>query len=689
MFLLKKRTPLVLQSESSECGLACLAMISGYFGKNIDITSARNIHTTTNNGMTLQEIITAFEKINMTARAARIEIDELKSLRYPTILHWKLNHFIVLVKITSHKAIIHDPSVGRRIISFHELSDKFTGFIIEAWPEQTFNKEPLTQNITIFYLFNGVRGLLSTFLTILILSILIEILSVSVPIATQFTIDILVRSSDHSGILLVGVIIIFTLIIKSMFSILRAWVLLNMRYSLSIKWSEGFFSRLIKLTLPFFEKRHTGDIASRFQSLNSIQDAFTANMVESLLDVIVIIISAIILILYSPILAIGPMLISIIYIAIRLILFSNYQSTKIENILFDSIQSSHFLETIRAISTIKTLNLEEVRRREWINNVIKNTYTKNKLFKFDLLTSTISTFLIGLSNVYVLIIGALYFDQEMTIGILLASILYSDMISTRTVKITNAIAEFYLISMHCHRLTDIIISPIENKGEKKFHHNNNGHLKIINLSYRRSQNEPFIIKNVNFEINPGESVAIVGFSGCGKSTLLHILSGLYSPTDGDVLINGISISTIGKNQIRDHISFVMQDDKLLAGSISKNISSFNEIIDHEKMVKCAKLASIDDDINTFPRGYDTMIGDIGNTLSGGQKQRISIARALYREPQILLLDEATSDLDVINEKNITNAIAELKITRIFVAHRPEMINSADRIYDLSLNKWVK
>lgn len=468
MFLLRKKTPLILQSESSECGLACLAMISGYFGKNIDITSARKIHTTTNNGMTLQEIITAFEKINMTARAARIEIDELKSLRHPTILHWKLDHFIVLVKITSQKAIIHDPSVGRRIISVHELSDKFTGFIIETWPEQNFSKEPLTQNITIFYLFNSVNGLLSTFLSILFLSILIEILSVSVPIATQFTIDILLSSSDYDGVLLVGTILIFALITKSMFSILRAWILLNMRHSLSIKWSEGFFSRLIKLTLPFFEKRHTGDIASRFQSLNAIQDAFTANMVESLLDAIVISISAIILILYSPILAIGPILISVIFIVIRLLSFSNYQLNKIENILYDSIQSSNFLETIRAISTIKVLNLERNRRREWINNVIKNTYTKNKIFKFDLLISTISTLLIGLSSVYVIIIGALYFDTGMTIGISLASILYSDMISTRTVKITNAITEFYLISMHCHRLTDIIISPIEDKEEKKF-----------------------------------------------------------------------------------------------------------------------------------------------------------------------------------------------------------------------------
>lgn len=178
---------------------------------------------------------------------------------------------------------------------------------------------------------------------------------------------------------------------------------------------------------------------------------------------------------------------------------------------------------------------------------------------------------------------------------------------------------------------------------------------------------------------------------CVLSTLTIIVFILFPNYSKRVLVKGkiIYAPSAIEITIRDHISFVMQDDKLLAGSISKNISSFNEIIDHEKMVKCAKLASIDDDINTFPRGYDTMIGDIGNTLSGGQKQRISIARALYREPQILLLDEATSDLDVINEKNITNAIAELKITRIFVAHRPEMINSADRIYDLSLNKWVK
>ncbi len=149
MFLSKNKTPLILQSEANECGLACLAMIAGYFGKRMDITSARDIHTTTNSGMSLQQLITAFESVNMIARAARIEIDELKSLRHPTIIHWSLNHYVVLIKITSHKAVIHDPSIGRRIISLHELSDNFTGFIVEAWPKENFNKKPLDRNLTI------------------------------------------------------------------------------------------------------------------------------------------------------------------------------------------------------------------------------------------------------------------------------------------------------------------------------------------------------------------------------------------------------------------------------------------------------------------------------------------------------------------------------------------------------------
>ncbi|MDE9536870.1 peptidase domain-containing ABC transporter [Xenorhabdus bovienii] len=689
MFFSWQKTPLILQSETNECGLACLAMITGYFGKRVDLASARTIHETTSHGMTLRELITAFERVGMMARASRIELDDLRSLSRPVILHWSFNHFVVLVKVTHRSAVIHDPGIGRRSISLRELSDKFTGVIVEAWPAETFDKKPMEMNVSVSDLFRGVRGLKRILSGVLVLSILVELLSIAVPAASQFTIDTLVQSADREGIFFIGIVVISALLIKSTFSVIRAWVLMSLRYTLGVKWAEMFFNRLSRLTLPFFEKRHTGDITSRFQSLTAIQEAFTADMVASILDAIVIIISMVIIFTNSPLLAMGPLAAAMGYVALKAGLFSMYRTRKIEHIAFEAVQSSHFLETIRAISAIKMLNLAPIRRREWVNHVVNSTHAGNQLFKLDLLTNTAAMLLVGFSGIYVLSVGALEFDKGITTGILLAVMLYADMVITRTVRLVNAVSDFCLVSMHSQRLTDIAVSPVERDEGERSPAQLNGHIVIRNLSFRHSPSDPNIFEGINIEVMPGESVAIIGPSGCGKSTLLHVLAGLYEPTDGDILINGISISSIGKRAIRKHVAFVMQDDKLLAGTLQKNITGFSESPDMERMAECANYAAIDDEICSFPQGYDSMIGDMGSTLSGGQRQRISIARALYRQPRVLLLDEATSDLDINNEQKITHAISQLPITRIFVAHRPEMIKSADRIFNLQLNAWME
>lgn len=689
MFFFWQKTPLILQSETNECGLACLAMMTGYFGKRVDLASARTLHGTTHHGITLRELITAFEQVGMTARASRIELDELRSLSRPVILHWSFNHFVVLVKVTHLRAIIHDPSIGRRSISLRELSDKFTGVIVEAWPTETFDKKPLEMSVTVSDLFHGVRGLRRIFSGVLVLSVLVELLSIAVPAASQFTIDTLVRSSDREGIFFVGIVVISALLIKSAFSVVRAWILMNLRYTLGVKWAEMFFNRLIRLTLPFFEKRHTGDIASRFQSLTAIQEAFTADMVASILDAIVIVISMVLILTYSPLLAMGPLAAAAGYTVLKMGLFSTYRTRKIEHIAFEAHQSSHFLESVRAISAIKMLNLTPVRRREWVHHVVNSTHAGNQLFKLDLMTNTAAVLFVGFSGIYVLSVGALGFEKGMTTGALLAVMLYADMVITRTIKLVNAVSDFCLVSMHSQRLTDIAVSPVERDEQERSQTQLNGHVVIRNLSFRHSPTESNIFEGINIEVRPGESVAIIGPSGCGKSTFLHVLAGLYESTGGDIFINGVTMSSIGKRAIREHIAFVMQDDKLLAGTLQKNITGFSESPDMERMAECANYAAIDEEIGSFPLGYDSMIGDMGSTLSGGQRQRISIARALYRQPGILLLDEATSDLDIDNEQKITRSISRLPITRIFVAHRPEMIKSADRVFNLQLNAWVE
>lgn len=688
MFFRRKKIPVILQSEISECGLACLVMLAGYFGKRVDLAAARSIHEVTMDGMTLRNLVNAFEQVGMTSRASRVEIEDLHTITRPVILHWSFNHYVILIKVNRKGAIIHDPAIGQRSISLRELSDKFTGVILEAWPIETFNKEPLEINVNVKDLFKGISGLGKILSGVLAISVVIELLSISVPAATQFTIDTLIRSNDIQGIYSLSIVVISALLAKSFFSVIRAITLMNLRYSLGVKWAEMFFNRVVSLKLPFFIKRHIGDISSRFQALCAIQESFDSNMISSALDAIVVFISIVVIINYSPVLAIPPVFFSLFYAAIRIGLFNKFKTLKNETIIHESIQQSHFIESIRAITAIKMLNLDVLRRREWVNYVVNSTRSANRTFKMDLFTNTLGILLQGLSGVFILTTGAIYFDSGLSTGALFGVMLYGDMIVSRVIKLSDALSEFFLISMHCHRLTDVAVSPTESEGGEKFGSNISGSIIIKNLAYRYSQNQPYIFDGINLEILPGESVAIVGASGCGKSTLLNVLAGLYEPTNGEILINGKNISSIDKKSLRQKISFVMQDDKLLSGTIKKNITSFSESPNDERMEECASYAAIDDEIMKLPLGYETKIGDIGSTLSGGQRQRVAIARALYRHPSILLLDEATSNLDINNEKKITKAINALSITRVFIAHRPEMIKSADRIYDLDLKSWV-
>ncbi len=688
MFFRRKKIPVILQSEISECGLACLVMLAGYFGKRIDLAAARSIHEVTMDGMTLRNLVNAFEQVGMTSRASRVEIEDLHTITRPVILHWSFNHYVVLIRVNRKGAVIHDPAIGQRFISLRELSDKFTGVILEAWPIETFNKEPLEINVNVKDLFKGISGLGKILSSVLAISIIIELLSISVPAATQFTIDTLIRSNDIQGIYSLSIVVISALLAKSFFSVIRAITLMNLRYSLGVKWAEMFFNRVVSLKLPFFIKRHIGDISSRFQALCAIQESFDSNMISSALDAIVVFISIVVIINYSPILAIPPVFFSLFYAAIRIGLFNKFKTLKNETIIHESIQQSHFIESIRAITAIKMLNLDVLRRREWVNYVVNSTRSANRTFKMDLFTNTLGILLQGLSGVFILTTGAIYFDSGLSTGALFGVMLYGDMIVSRVIKLSDALSEFFLISMYCHRLTDVAVSPTESEGGEKFGSNISGSIIIKNLAYRYSQNQPYIFDGINLEILPGESVAIVGASGCGKSTLLNVLAGLYEPTNGEILINGKNISSMDKKSLRQKISFVMQDDKLLSGTIEKNITSFSEAPNHERMEECASYAAIDDEIMKLPLGYETKIGDIGSTLSGGQRQRVAIARALYRRPSILLLDEATSNLDINNEKKITKAINTLSITRVFIAHRPEMIKSADRIYNLDLKSWV-
>lgn len=687
-----RKLPVIVQTEVTECGLACLAMVASWYGLKTDIFSMRKIFDVSSNGMTLKQLITAAERINLNARAVRLELEELKNTNLPCILHWSFNHFVVLKKITKTGAIIHDPGLGKRSVSTKTLSNKFTGIALEVWPQEDFKKEKVHAGVTIIDMFRGISGLGSVLLKTAMLSLLIETLALFIPISFQFIMDVVLRSSDFNMLNIVVTGIVFLLISRAFLSIIRAWTLIIIRYSLNMQWSSGFFNQLLKLPLSFFEKRHVGDIVSRLESLKDIQQAFTAEMLTSLLDVLILLGLIILMFSYSWLLTVGLLVIIGIYLGSKFVFHQKYIEAKLEAITHSAQQSSHFLETVRGIACVKVFGLAEYRRTAWLNKVIDEANAQTNLFKIELINQSTSSFIKGLSSAMILFAGCHFMEQGvMTAGILFAFMLYADMFMTRSVTVIDSLFDFSLISMHTNRLTDIAIAKTEcvwNPKNPIVCIDIKGHIELKNLSYRYGEEEAFIFEGINMEINAGESVAIIGPSGCGKSTLLRVIARLTLPHSGDVLVDGTSVRQIEVNEYRKHTAFVMEDDKLFAASLMDNISSFDPKPDFNWMYECAMAAAIHHDIMAMPMQYETMVGDMGSILSGGQKQRVSLARALYKRPRILFLDEATSDLDVSNERKINEALTQMSITRVFVAHRPEMIAVADRIYNLSDKTFV-
>ncbi|KEY60668.1 peptidase domain-containing ABC transporter [Serratia sp. DD3] len=690
---IRQRLPVVMQTEATECGLACMAMIAGYYGLNMDLQSLRKHYQVSLKGMSIRDIIALADRLSLGSRPVRADLDSVSQLKTPCILHWSFNHFVVLKKFSRHGVVIHDPAKGERRITVAELSKQFTGVALEIWPNKSFQRRTEKKTIRLLDLFRNVSGLSRALAQVLALSFCIELLAMAVPMAAQFTIDMALRSSDIDLVSLIVSGIIVLLIFRGLLSLVRSWTVMSVKYTLGIQWNSGLFSHMIRLPVSYFEKRHIGDVRSRFNSLSVVQDAFTADMVASLLDIVLVIGLFFLMWTYNGYLATVVVSISFIYAAIKFFLFRAYRSANMEAIAHEAKQQSHFLETVRGITCVKIFDLAERRRSDWLNLVIDEANAKIYLFKIDLATQTTGLLLIGLSSAITLWLGAKLIDGgALTTGMLFAFLIYSDMYVTRTIRVVDSIIKLRLIDMHSERLSEVALAtPEPDEGDETLVVSNTiaGSIEVNSLSYRYGDGEPAVFENVFLSIKAGESLAIIGPSGCGKSTLLKTMGGLIPQESGSISLDGLDIRRLGLGAYRKHIACVLQEDRLFAGSLLDNISSFDVYPDHEWVFECAHLASIHTEIEEMPMKYETMVGDMGSALSGGQRQRVSLARALYKRPRILFLDEATSDLDVDNEARINDSIRTLKITRIFVAHRPTMIAMADRVFDLSSNSEVE
>ncbi|GJJ00744.1 colicin V biosynthesis protein [Duganella rhizosphaerae] len=685
------KLPVILQTQATECGLACLGMVAGYHGFQADLATLRRRFSISLKGATLAHLIKMAKQLDMESRPLRVDLEDLDRLKLPCILHWNFNHFVVLKKVGAKSLTIHDPASGVREIAMVELSAAFTGVALELWPSQNFEPQVQVQTIRLRSMMGNVSGLARSFSQILILAASLEVFALISPFFLQWVIDNVIVSGDRDLLTTLALGFGLLMLMQQAVSTIRSWVIMYMSTTLNVQWRANVFTHLLRLPVEYFEKRHLGDIVSRFGTVDQIQHTLTTSFLEAILDGFMSLVTLIVMFIYSTTLgwiAVGTMT---LYALSRWVWYRPLRSATEEQIVHAAKQQSHFLETVRGVKAIKLFQRHDERRASWLTLLVDQINADIRTQKLTLLYRTVNGVLFGIENILIIWLGAkMVLDGDFSVGVLMAFNAYKGQFDGRVGSLIDKFFELKMLRLQVERLADIVLTAPESM--------NGSHLmdaaglepviEVSNLRYRYAEQEPWVLDDVNFRITSGESVAIVGASGCGKTTLMNVLLGILPLTDGKVTVGGIDIQQVGCETLRQMVGTVLQEDVLFAGSIAENISFFDPSADQAWVEECARLAAIALEIAAMPMGYNTLVGDMGTVLSGGQKQRVLLARALYKRPKILFLDEATSHLDIAKEYEVNIAVKALNITRIIIAHRTETIASANRVIALQAGKVV-
>jgi ATP-binding cassette subfamily B protein RaxB len=681
----RHRLPVLLQSEASECGLACIAMVASFHGHRIDLNTLRRRHPVSLNGVTLRGLIQLAGQLRLAGRALRFEPSDLRQLRLPAILHWDMTHFVVLKAVGGGGITIHDPASGERRLSLEEAARHLTGVALELTPTVGFERADERARLPLSAFLGHASGLGHPMAQVFALSVALEILLLAAPFYLQITVDEVIARGDLDLLMVLALGFGLLTLITVATSALRSHVILVLQNLMHYQMGARLFHHLIRLPLAWFEKRHVGDVLSRFGSIEPIRNLLAQGLIAAAIDGLMAVATLVMIFIYSPLLAAVVLVALGLYTVLRLALFRMLRQRSEEAIRSKATESSTFIETIRAVQSLKLFNRESEREGQWLNRHAEVVNANLRLGRAGITFRTLNDVVFGIENILVVYIAArLAIANELTVGMIFAFMAYKRHFTGKTVALVEAAIDLRLLGLHLERLSDIALSPAEPGHDRALIDGRNlgGRIELRGVSFRYAETERFVLKDVNLVIEPGRFVTITGPSGGGKTTLVKIMLGLLEPSSGEVLVDGIPLPVLGARAYREQVAAVMQEDQLLSGSIADNICFFDPGFDQDWMMESARLASVHDEIMAMPMAYNSLVGDMGSSLSGGQKQRVLLARALYRRPRILFLDEGTAHLDVERESQINRALRRLDMTRISVAHRPGMTEGADDIIEI-------
>ncbi|WP_315790085.1 cysteine peptidase family C39 domain-containing protein [Fischerella sp. JS2] len=681
-----RRYPFIQQQSSSDCGAACLAMISLYWGKRFSLNKLRNLAQTDRMGASLSSLADAAETLGYDALPVRASLSKLELQPNPWIAHWQGIHYVVVWRVKGDRVLICDPAIGKRSLLRSEFEANWTGYALLLFPTKHLNAQQ-NEKVSLrefWHAFWHHRELLGQ---IILASVLLKVFGLAAPLITQVVLDQVLpyKSSLTLNIFAFGFLFfgIWRIIVQAV----RQYLLDYFSNRMDLTLLGGFISRTLRLPLQFFASRQPGDIITRIQENRKIQLFFTKQALSTTLDAVMVIVYLGLMAYYNLRLTFIVLLLILPIVIVTAATSPLLKNASRELYQKSAVQYSTMLEIVTGVATVKTAAAERPMRWRWeesLTNTVQTRFRGQKLANnLQLATSLIN----HLGITFLLWYGAtLVMNNQMSIGQFVAFNMLIGSTINPVLALVKLWDELQEILICAERLDDILTTQLEENSQKPqmVLPPVRGDIQFEQVCFRYNANaERNTLDNISFQIKAGQTVGIVGTNGSGKSTLVNLLAGLYRPHSGRILIDGHNIAEVSPQSLRSQLGVVPQDIFLFAGSILENITLFNSEISLEEAIAAAKVAEAHIFIQALPLGYNTRVGEGGMMLSDEQRQKIAITRALVRNPPILILDEATSCLD--NASNLarlrlsSNTSTHEACTIIFVAHRLSSIRHTDHI----------
>lgn len=686
------KTPTVLQLEAVECGAASLAMVLGYHGRIVPLTTLRQECGVSRDGSKASNIVAAARRFGMNAKGYSKDIEDLKEMQFPVIIFWNFNHFVTVEGYDNNNFYLNDPAAGHRIVDNDSFGRQYTGIVLQLEPGPEFVKEGKRPSL-IGGITKRMKGSGLGAVFVFLIGLLLVIPGLAVPAFNQIFIDRVILDNQTDWLRPLILAMLIAVILQGLLRFMQLRYLRRLRIKLMVLMSSSYIWHLLRLPASFYSQRYPGEVANRSQLNEKLAGIMSGQLAQTAIDVLMMVFYAALMFSYDVVLT----LIGIAFALINVLLLRWSSKNRVESNM--KVLQEHgkaqgvAVAGLQGIETIKSGGLESGFFGQWAGYYAKGSNARQELELSNRILDVAPTLLNALAIAAVLIIGAFrVISGDITIGMLVA---YQSLMQSFLAPVSALMAMGGTIQEmrgDLERIDDVLAAPAIGKPIEKTTKEAaslpklSGSVEVQNLTFGYSPREPALIENFSVSIKPGSWVALVGGSGSGKTTIARIISGEYEPWEGKVVFDGKTLSDIHNLQITKSISTVDQEISLFRGNVRDNLTLWDSKIDDADIKRACDDAVILEVVQSMPGGLDAELIEGGTNLSGGQRQRLEIARSLVRDPTIILFDEATSALDAETERLVMDKIRNRGCTAIIVAHRLSTIRDCDEIIVMDKGK---